>query len=734
VYSLGVVAYELLAGARPYKLKRGSAAELEEAIAAVDAPLASAVATDAAARKELKGDLEAILNKALKKNPDERYATVDAFAQDIERYLGGQRVVARPDSLAYRLTRFARRYRTPLAAAAITVAAFGLAIGVGATALVILALLLGLGAALWQARKARQQAEIAHTEARISAAVQDFLESIFTASSGDQAEPARARQRTAVELLDEGAARVDQALDKAPQARIRVLKTLAAVYEDMMLHDRAADLRGRAARVAGAVHGIGSSEHIGLLAAQAQALNAGGHNEQARTVLADADRLLAAQREPDTDSRMAVDIAMADLYNYQEDERGLPFAERAMQMLRREAPSPAWVDALTVLGGLRRTVGDFEAARRALAEAVDVAATMPGNVASKLPTVYDLWGFTELESGQSDRGIELLRKVVAMDEAAGGPDSPNVFIGKGRLASALLEEGFVTEALDIARAMRERLAGLPALEVFSFSTQMKEAEALLTIGRCGEALQRLRQLPDVDGQAARFPMHAFTTWLLTARALSERGDYDEAALALDRAQRVVSERDLGSSVATLRLSEARAQLWLDRGRAEEARGEAQPMLAAEGSHRLQPARRRIIDARIALGESEPGAAEATARAAIAEIAAGGPAARGRRLHEPILKGLLGRALLLQERAREAVPVLRDALREIESVRDPSTSLDVAALHAHLGLALLSAGEKAAALFELEAANAIRARNDHVGPQHVRAIDRLAERLRRSGDA
>lgn len=112
VYSLGVVAYELLAGARPYKLKRGSAAELEGAIAAVDAPLASAVATDAAARKELKGDLDAILNKALKKNPEERYATVDAFAQDIERYLAGQRVIARPDSLAYRLTRFAKRYRT----------------------------------------------------------------------------------------------------------------------------------------------------------------------------------------------------------------------------------------------------------------------------------------------------------------------------------------------------------------------------------------------------------------------------------------------------------------------------------------------------------------------------------------------------------------------------------------------------------------------------------------------
>ena len=98
VYSLGVVAYELLTGARPYKLKRGSAAELEETIATVDAPLASATATDTAARKELRGDLDAILNTALRKDAQQRYASVDAFAQDIERHLRGEPVLARPDS------------------------------------------------------------------------------------------------------------------------------------------------------------------------------------------------------------------------------------------------------------------------------------------------------------------------------------------------------------------------------------------------------------------------------------------------------------------------------------------------------------------------------------------------------------------------------------------------------------------------------------------------------------
>jgi tetratricopeptide (TPR) repeat protein len=276
--------------------------------------------------------------------------------------------------------------------------------------------------------------------------------------------------------------------------------------------------------------------------------------------------------------------------------------------------------------------------------------------------------------------------------------------------------------------MRERLAGLPALQVFLLSTQMKEAEVLLTIGRHGEALLRLRQLPDVDGEAARFPMHAFTTWLLTARALSDRGDFDQATLALDRAQRVVSERDLGSRLATLRLAEARAQLWLDRGCAEDARREAQPIFTADESRGLQPMRRRILEARIALAEGQPRDAEAIVRAAIMEIAAGGPAARGRRLHQPILQALLGEALLAQGRAQEAVAVLRSALRDLEPVRDLSMSPDVASLHGRLGLALLSAGETAAAVRESEAARAIQARSERIGQQYTDVVDRLSEFL------
>jgi serine/threonine-protein kinase len=164
VYSLGVVAYELLAGKRPYRLKRGSAAELEEAIAGVDPPRASDVATDPALKKALRGDLDAILAKALRKSPDERYPTTTALAEDIDRHVRGLPVLAQPESLAYRARKFVRRHRVPVAAAAVAVAALGS----------------GLGAALWQARQARLQAQRAEAEVVASRDVSQFLQTIFS--------------------------------------------------------------------------------------------------------------------------------------------------------------------------------------------------------------------------------------------------------------------------------------------------------------------------------------------------------------------------------------------------------------------------------------------------------------------------------------------------------------------------------------------------------------------------
>ena len=181
IYSLGVLLYELLAGVRPYRMPRQDRASLERAVLEFDVQRpseAARIAGAASTARALRGDLDTIVLKALKKRPDERFATVDAFAQDLQRHLEGAPVLARPDAMSYRIGRFVHRHR----------------FGVAATALVISALGIGLAGTTWQAQRAQFQAQRAQ-------AVQRFLIDLF-----NEADPAKAqgRELTAREMLDRG--------------------------------------------------------------------------------------------------------------------------------------------------------------------------------------------------------------------------------------------------------------------------------------------------------------------------------------------------------------------------------------------------------------------------------------------------------------------------------------------------------------------------------------------------
>src|SRR6266851_2702234 len=107
VYALGVLLHLLLAGKHPAKSALESPLDLMKAIVDTQPPrISDAVASETKLRRALRGDLDTIVAKALKKNPAERYLSVTAFADDLRRYLGHQPISARPDTLAYRAKKF----------------------------------------------------------------------------------------------------------------------------------------------------------------------------------------------------------------------------------------------------------------------------------------------------------------------------------------------------------------------------------------------------------------------------------------------------------------------------------------------------------------------------------------------------------------------------------------------------------------------------------------------------
>ncbi|HJS90902.1 MAG TPA: serine/threonine-protein kinase, partial [Steroidobacteraceae bacterium] len=152
VYALGLLLFELLAGCRPWAQDHSPVADTLRAILEKPAPAASTVAAanpDAPLpARVLRGDLDAILAKALREEPAQRYATVDALKLDIERVQRGEAVAAREGARLYRLAHFVRRNRWALTAAAA----------------VFVSLAIGLGATAWQAHRASIQRDIARRD------------------------------------------------------------------------------------------------------------------------------------------------------------------------------------------------------------------------------------------------------------------------------------------------------------------------------------------------------------------------------------------------------------------------------------------------------------------------------------------------------------------------------------------------------------------------------------------
>ncbi len=191
VYSLGVVLYEMLTDHRPYRLSHLGVLALEEAILKAEVPRASSTVGRALAR-ELRGDLDTVLAKALSKRPLERYPSVESMAADVERHLRGEPVLARAPRWSYRARKFVGRHRLVLVAL-LSVAA---------------ALILGLGAALWQAHEAKLQAARAEH-------VKDFIASVFRQAAPRDGVGGLV---TASDLLAAAAQRIEDELGSQPSA------------------------------------------------------------------------------------------------------------------------------------------------------------------------------------------------------------------------------------------------------------------------------------------------------------------------------------------------------------------------------------------------------------------------------------------------------------------------------------------------------------------------------------
>lgn len=528
VYSLGVVGFELCTGRRPHQRPR-AAAELLQAVADEELPLASRIAIDPARARALQDDLDAVLATALAREPARRYASAGALAEDLRRWRVGEAVSARVPPRAERLRRLLRRHRTPVVAAA----------------LVAGALVAGTAIALVQARRAQELARAATAagaEARRAAeratAVQDFLVGIFNASSARQDDPQKARQVSARELLDLGAERLDEALADQPAARQQLAGTLSTLYAELDLDERSLPLAERAEQEAARLYGAGSEAHLQALAgllgrttesgkvapATAEALYARAQAaaDAASTPSAGRSalwRALAMAREPrdlkaaealarraladaralhdDDQIAAAMGVLGTVLYRQQRPAEAEPLLADSIRLARREAT--AWD-----LGVRRAYLAEVQAQRlrygaavQTLRTALDEARRRYGEDHLDTQQLRLRLGSLTAATGRFEAALPLLEEARRRWAAQGEARRLQLSLVLFELGTVLREDGRLAEAeqrLDEALALRQRL------RPDSLAAENVRQDLALTVAMRGRPDAARRLLDDVDSR------------------------------------------------------------------------------------------------------------------------------------------------------------------------------------------------------------------------------------------
>jgi eukaryotic-like serine/threonine-protein kinase len=542
IYALGVILYELLTGSVPFdaaviatrglaefeRLVRTQPADpptvrlARDAVAGRVARAADRATTAGELLRLLRGDLDAIVLKALAKDRRERYATAAELGVDVHRFLGGEAVLARPPTRTYRLRKFVGRHRTGVAFAAllsVLVVTFAIVFGVQSVRL---------------DRSLKQTA----IERDRSSQVAAFLTRLFALADPDVSNGDTVTVRS---VLDRGAAQIDSDLSAQPDTRAALLETMADAYRALGLYDRSAALIESAL----AARRAASDDHLGL----ASTLHVRGMLEKDRGELSGAERdyraaLALLDGAPDAKTADVVgDLAtlLRDRGAYEEATR---WAKRAVELRRSGGgdPSPELASSLLELARCYQLQGQRAAAAPLYEQGLVLMRRLLGDNHVRVAEALNGHSTLLRDDGRYTEAAGELRQALAIYRRVLGPRHSYV-------AANLVNVAGIEYYLSDYREAREHAAEALALYEQLFGPDSANVgPALLIVGNVAAALgdlpgaeRALRRALAIDRRAEG------------GETADVAGDYEVLGTIVRDQGRLVEAADLHQSALELRL-------------------------------------------------------------------------------------------------------------------------------------------------------------------------------------
>jgi eukaryotic-like serine/threonine-protein kinase len=535
IYSLGVILFEMLTGFSPYSPKGSSLGAYEHEVREVEPPLMSRVVRPAEV-SALRGDLDAIVAKALEKAPADRYSSAEAFANDIERYLAAEPIVARPRSFAYVARKFVRRNAWPLSLAA----------GV------LLILSGALGVAAWQWRDAERQRAMAVERLADSLAAEDFTSTVLI----ENIQPGQTLTFEQLVARSEQIARDTGANDL--RTRIFATDFLSGWYGANGLYRNAEQLLTRTIRTLPADEPLVGAT---LRCRRARLWNELGQREDAVAVLddliarADADDAIASRCLLD---RSSVAASNADAPG------ALAFALEAQRRHDLTGVDSVFdrANILTAIGGAYGLIGEFGPAHEKYAQTLRLFEAAGRGDSRATANLRDDWATIWMNAGnprraleEIDLGWEIMRKL-----APAAQDSDRRFSRRARILAQLGQ--FDTALLEFRKAgelaaPRGNLANLATIRIGEADVHTQTGKLDLAGTELDAAAAAIRQarMSSTNLISVRYEM-------TRAEWLAARGNAGAAHEALTRAIALYESQGCCRATRSQALAE-RALLELD---------------------------------------------------------------------------------------------------------------------------------------------------------------------------